>query len=113
MFHRASVTWYAASRLAKSLTVIVLGTGAITGIAAAVPIIEPYWYVSRGELRLIMDKQAVATDRQTLFQLQEYLTRAKGDPAAATSPIVRERIRKLEKLIEQAESRLLKATGGQ
>lgn len=84
----------------------------ITATAAAWPLVEPLIPVTRGELRLVMDKQAIATDRQTLFQLQEYLDRATKDPAATTSPIVRQRIDELKNQIDQMQARIRKATGG-
>lgn len=94
------------------LTAIVGGlTGSVIGISQAYPIIEPYWYVARHELRLVMDRQAVATDRQTLFQLQEYLTRAEKDPAVRTSPVVQQRIKDLKKQIDETEDRLKKSSG--
>lgn len=100
------------SLLAKVAGFVAAFTGAIVGAAAAWPVLEPFWYVSRAELRLVMDKQAVATDRQTLFQLQEYLDRAKRDPGAATSPIVQDRIRDLERQIEQTTARIQSALAG-
>lgn len=111
---KAARRFRAASFLAKisMVTAVVIGlTGSIAGVATAYPLVEPYFYVSRGALRLVMDKQAVATDRQTLFQLNEYLARAQQDPAAATSPIVRERIEELKRQIEQTTERLRKAGG--
>lgn len=115
LYRRTTARWTASSFRTKTiltLTAIVVGiTGAITGIAASAQIIEPYWYVSQREFRLVVDKQALAIDRQTLFQLQEYLDRARKDPAAATSAIVRDRIRELEQQIEQTGARIRRSTG--
>lgn len=106
-WHEASLT----SRILLVTSLIGGVTGSIIGIATAAPLIEPYWYVSRAELRQIVDKQAVATDRQSLFQLEEYLNRAKADPGAGNSPIVQQRIISLSNQVKQTKGRICKATG--
>lgn len=95
------------------LTAIIGGlTGSVIGLSQAYPIVEPYFYVARHELRLVMDRQSIATDRQTLFQLEEYLARAEKDPAVRTSPIVQQRVRDLKKQIDETQDRIRRnATG--
>ena len=106
--------WGSWQRKVMTVTAVVIGlTGSITGIAASYPIVEPYFYVSRGALRLIVDKQALATDRQTLYQLKGDLDRANRDLATAPSQTVRERVDELQRAIRETESRVRKATGGQ
>lgn len=92
------------------ITAVIIGvTGSIVGLAHAIPILEPYWYVAQYELRLVQSQTAAATDRQTLFQLQDNLERAKKDPAAAKSPTVQNRIRELEDQIKETQERLSRA----
>lgn len=116
--------WQHAPALFKNLTVvfgsIAAVTGAITGVNAAWPVTEPLLVAHRGyvrevsdetvkPLRLAMDKQAVATDRQSVIILKGQLDSAQRDPAAATSPIVKERIDDLRREITETIIRIEKA----
>lgn len=114
MAQRTVASWRGASLTSRILLVgaiIAAITGSITGIATALPLLEPYWYVSRAELRLIVDKQAVATDRQTLYQLKSDLDRANKDLKEAPSHTVRERVEDLRRAIDETDRRVRKATG--
>jgi len=104
--------WNRLSRIGKFAGILGSIFGAIVTGAAAWPIIEPIWYVSRGELRQIMDRQAVAQDRQSVIILKGQLDTAKKDPGANSSPIVKERITDIEKDLRDAMGRVQRATGG-
>lgn len=104
--------WARLSDIGKLATTVTLMSGAVVAVAQALPIIEPYWYVTRGEFRLVMDRQAVAQDRQSIIILKGQLTDAKKDPAAESSPIVKERIRDIEKDLRETTERVQKATTG-
>lgn len=92
------------------ITAVIIGvTGSIVGIAHAIPILEPYWYVAQYELRLVQNSQSVATDRQTLFQLQQFLANAEKDPNAANSPTAQAYINNLKQQISETQERLNKA----
>lgn len=63
----------------------------------------------RGELvpiKQVQNTQARSLDKFLLFQQQEALAKAKADPAASTSPVVQERVRELEQLVHETESRI-------
>lgn len=104
--------WKRLSRLGKLAGVIAAISGAIVSVAAAWPIVEPLWYVSRGELRQIMDRQATAQDRQSIIILKGQLNDAMRDPGASNSPIVKERIKDIEKDLREAVERVTKAMTG-
>jgi len=105
--------WWSATSPAGKITMITALiasiTGAIIGLSHVRPIIEDYWYVAQYERRIDQRNQAVATDRQTLFQLQEYLRRARQDPAATKSETAKEYIKNLEKQIKDTETRIERA----
>lgn len=100
-------------------TTIAAISGAIVAIPPAYSVLEPglpaSHYFVRGQiapLRLAMDQQAAAIDRQTLFQLNENLARAQTDPAASTSPVVKERIEEIKRHIEETTARIQKGSDG-
>ena len=109
----------------KSITLlaatIAAVTGAITGVNAALPIIEPYRFpmwmtvVEHVEHRLapvmmVQNTQAIAIDRFLLYQTQKELDQTKKDPAAKTSPVVQERIKSLDQQAKDTAERIHKAT---
>jgi hypothetical protein len=111
--HRFADWWSNTSPAGKitMITSLIIGvTGAIIGMQHVSPIVADYWYVAQYELRMVADQQARATDRQTLFQLQQFLATAKKDPNAAKSPTAQEYIRKLEADIADTERRINGAT---
>ncbi len=92
--------------------------GAITAAHTAWPIVDPYMLAHRGyvqetikPLQLAMDKQAVATDRQSVIILKGQLSDAVRDPAANSSPIVKERIEELKREIEDTATRIQRSIG--
>lgn len=104
--------------ITSTFTAIAAICGAIVAVPPAYVILEPALpashYFVRGQiapLRLAMDKQSTAIDRQTLFQLNEYLARAQADPAASSSPVIQERIDEIKRHIEETTTRIQKDTG--
>lgn len=100
-------------------TLIVIA-GAITGTNVAWPSVEPGVPTWRGWVRehvhvvmepvvLAQNQQAVAIDRYLQYQQQESLERALKDPAAQSSPIVRERIEELKRQLQETTERIRKA----
>lgn len=93
----------------SAITAIIIGvTGSIVGTSHAWPYVKDYWYVAQYELKLVESSQAIATDRQTLFQLQQYLANARKDPKAAASPTAQEYIANLLRQIEDTQKRINK-----
>lgn len=104
--------WVGLSPLAKVSTVTggIIGiTGSIVGLSHAAPIIKDYWYVAQYELQLVQNSQSIATDRQTLFQLQQYLANALKDPKASGSATAQEYISDLKKKIDETQKRVDRA----
>lgn len=108
----------------RRLVTIAGGVGviatAIVSTTNAWPRVEPYTFATSGyvrehvrsstdPIRVVQSQQSVAIDRFILYQLQESLDKAKKDPAAATSQIVRDRIEQLEDQIKKTEERVRKA----
>lgn len=94
--------------------------GAIYAFSQAAPVAEPYLPAHHGwvrgvfsdelaPLKMAQTQQAVAIDRFLLYQLQESLNKARSDPAANTSPVVKERVKQLEEQIKDTETRVKNA----
>jgi hypothetical protein len=95
----------------------VLPTGA-AGAAWLGGVTESWWYVSRGYLHewgapiiLTQNTLATAIDHNLLYQQQKDLEEVKKDPAAASSPTVRNKIKELESEVQSTSARICKATG--
>src|SRR3990167_11119939 len=83
-FHRASL-------IGKCAGAVAAITAAIIGVAAAWPLVESAFPAHRGFVRdtvhpleLAMDKQSIATDRQSIIILKGQLNEAQRDPGART-----------------------------
>lgn len=105
--------------LKKVITTITTVALCITATGAAwavlelpVPASKVYVHEYVKPVQMTQAQQAVAIDRFLLFQLQDSLDKARHDPAAATSPVVQERIRELQEQIQQTSARIRKASGG-
>lgn len=114
MVKRAANSWRAASLPARILlvTALVIGvTASITGLASSYPIVEPYFYVMRWELRQLTNTLTIATDRQTLYQLNADLDRVEKDMVTSPSDTVHRRMEEIKKHIAETKARICKATG--
>lgn len=110
-----ALAWSTGVRKSITLTAgaIAAVAGAITAANSAWPIIDPaipalhYWVNSQiAPILMVQNTQANAIDRYLLYQQMEALDKAKADSAAATSPIVKERIKDLESQIQDTEARV-------
>jgi cob(I)alamin adenosyltransferase len=88
-----------AGRVAVITTAIIGVTGSIVGMS----------HVAQYELRIVQSQQTVATDRQTLFQLQQFLANAEKDPTSSKSQTAQAYIANLRQQIQETKDRLDRA----
>lgn len=103
---------------AMKLVGTISGTGAaLVGLIVAIPaawsMLELPEIASRGFVRetvkpivLVQTTTTTAVDRLVLIQLKQSLYDAQKDPAAQTSPIIRDRIQEIQIEIERTEARV-------
>lgn len=91
--------------------------GGVAGLGYVRDTSEPGWvalhYWVREQLAPIIkiqETQAVGIDRFLLFQQEQALSKAREDPGARTSPIVKERVDTLERQIRNTRARICKST---
>ncbi len=87
---------------------------AVAGFELFDPIIPALHYYVREQLQpilMVQNTQARSIDRFLLYQQSEALAKAKSDPAAKSSPVVKERVQDLEQQVQDTEARIKKSAG--
>jgi hypothetical protein len=94
------------------ITAIIGGvTASIIGMSQAAPIAKQYWYVAQWEFQLAMDRSALATERQSLGQLEQFLRDAEKEPVAKRSENSKAYIKGLEQKITDTKKRIERGEG--